>query len=95
MKEMKYFEPYKSMCGLQMSKCMISNMFVLLFSHFFDFLVCFPLIQSTQVSKSVKSKVLSTPSFTSILILSIEICHNLQCHNIKESSFITHHLTLV
>ncbi|CAL9103979.1 unnamed protein product, partial [Musa textilis] len=53
-------------------------------------LVCFPLIQSTQVLKSVKSRVLSTPSLTNILILSLEICPNLRCHNIEESSLILH-----
>ena len=90
MKEMKYFRPYMSICVQQIFECMITNMFVLLVTLFLDLLVCFPLIQSTQVSKSVKSKVLSTPSFTNLLILYMEMCPNLRCHNIKESSFITH-----
>ena len=68
----------------------ISNRSELLLAPFFDLLVCLPLMQSIQVSKSVKSKVLSTPSFTNLLILSMEICPNLRCHNIEELSFTTH-----
>ena len=90
MKEMKYFGPYTSMSGQQIYECMISNMSVLLLAPFLDLFVCFPLMQSTQVWKSVKSKVLSTPSFSNLLILYIEIFPNIRCHNIEESSFITH-----
>ena len=84
---MKYFGLFASMSGQHMSVCMISNKLELLFAPFLDLLVCLPLMQSTQVSKSAKSKVLSTPSFTNHLILSIEICPNLRCHNIEDSSF--------
>jgi len=48
-------------------------MFELLLAPFLDFLVCLPLMQSTKVSKSAKSKVLSTSSLTNHLILSMEI----------------------
>ena len=86
MKVMKYFGPYESMFGLQISVCMISNMVELLLAPFFDLLVCLPLMQSTQLSKLVKSKVLSTLSFTNLLILSMDMCPNLRCHKIEQYS---------
>ena len=92
---MKYFGPYTSMSGQQTSEYMISNTYVLLLAPFLDLLIWFSLMQSTQVWKLVKSKVLSTSSFTNLLILYMEICPNLLCHNIEEFSFITHHFVPV
>jgi len=48
-------------------------MLELLLAPFLDMLVCLPLMQSTQVLKSAKFRVLSTPSFPNLLILSMEI----------------------
>ena len=76
MKVIKYFGLFAFMSGQQMSVCIISNRFVLLFAPFLDLLVCLPLMQFTQVSKSAKSKVLSTPSLTNFFILSMEMCPN-------------------
>ena len=78
------------MFGEQISVCMIFNRFEFLFAPFLDLLVCLPLMQSTQVSKSVKSKALSTHLFTNLLVLLIEMCPNLQCHTIENSLFTTH-----
>ena len=69
MKVMKYFGSLLSMSRQQMSVCMIYNEFLLVVEPFLDLLVCFPLMQSKHVSKSVKSRKLSTPSFTNLLIL--------------------------
>ena len=69
MKEKKNFGPDMSIFEQHKSECMISNISKLLFAHSLYLLVCFPLIQLTQVSKLVKSKVSITPSFTSLLIL--------------------------
>jgi len=55
------------------------------FGTFSGLSVCFPFMQSTQVPKLVKSRVFKTPSFTNLLILSMEICHNLLCHNKADS----------
>ena len=75
------------------SVCMISKISeVLLALCFLVMLVCFPLMQSTQISKSIKSRASRTPSFANLLILSIEIWHNLLCHNVEDFSFITPHL---
>ena len=71
MKVMKYFWPYASISRQQISECMISNIVELLLAPFSDLLVCLPLMHSTQVSKWVNSKVLSTRSFTNLLILSM------------------------
>ena len=69
MKVMKYFGSLSSMSGQQMSVCIISNKCLLFVAPFLDLLVYFPLMQSKHVSKSVKSKELSTPLFTNFLIL--------------------------
>ena len=75
-----------------MSVCIISNIYELLLAFFFVLLVCFPFMQSTQVLKSVKSRVSSTSSFTSLLILSMEICPSLLCHNFDDFSFMIQRL---
>ena len=69
MKMMKYFGSLPSMPGQQMFVCVISNKCLLLVAPFLDLLVYFPLMQSKHVLKSVKSKELTTPSFTNLLIL--------------------------
>src|ERR1044072_775847 len=90
MKVIKYFGLLTSISGQQISVCIISNRFELLLASISDLLVCLPLIQFTQVSKSAKSKALSTFSLTNRLILPMEMCPNLRCHNIEDSSFTTH-----
>ena len=92
MKEMKYFLPCESISVKQMLVCMISNIFELLLTFFFVLLVYFPFMQSTQVLKLVKSRVSSTPSVTSLLILSREICPSLLCHNFNDFSFMIQRL---
>ena len=73
-----------------MSVCMNPNKCSLLVAPFLDLLVYLPFMQPTKVSKSVKFRALSTPSFTSLLILWIEIYPNLRCHKKEGSSFIIH-----
>jgi hypothetical protein len=92
---MKYLWSCESMSRLHISLWMISNMSELLLALLFNLLVCFPLMQSTQVLKLVKWRLLNISSFTNILILSMEICLNHQCYKIEESSLITHLLMLV
>ena len=92
---MKYLWSCESMSRLHISLWMISNMSELLLAPLFNLLVCFLLMQSTQVLKLVKSRLLSISSFTNILILSMKICLNHQCYKIKESSLITYLLMLV
>ena len=92
MKEIKYFWPCESISGQQMSVCIIFNISELLLTFFFVLLVRFPFMQSTQVLKSVKSRVSSTPSFTSLLIFSLEICLSLLCHNFDDFSFMIQRL---
>ena len=53
-----------------------------------DFLVSFPLIQSTLLWKSEKSRELRTPSFTSCSNLFLEACPNLLCQSIEDFSLI-------
>jgi hypothetical protein len=67
---------------------MISKILELLLAHLVVLLGCFPFKQSTQVPNLVNSRVFKTLSFTNILILSMEMCHNLLCHNKVEFSFI-------
>ena len=69
MKVMKYFGSLLSISGQQMFVCMISNKCLFLVEPFFDLLVCFTLMQTKHVPKSVKFTALNTPSFTNLLIL--------------------------
>ena len=88
--EMKYLWLFKQdgVKGPQRSVCMILRVSELLFATLVDMLVCLPFMQSTQVPKSAKSSVCNTPSFTNLVILSLEMCPNLLCHNIEELSLI-------
>lgn len=67
-KDYKVVWPYKSIFGQHIFECMISNMVEFLLAPFFEFYVCLTLMKSIQVSKFVKSKVLSTLLFTNLLI---------------------------
>ncbi|KAK9697363.1 hypothetical protein RND81_08G032900 [Saponaria officinalis] len=66
---------------------MISKRAVLLVAPLLVCLVCLPLMQSTHVPKSVKSREGRMLSFTNNIILSLEIWANLLCHKNAEFSF--------
>ena len=84
---MKYFSPPKvgTSKGPQISVCMISRSCVLLVAPLLVCLVCLPLMQSTHSLPLVKSRFGTTPSFTNLLILSLEMCPSLLCHKKYES----------
>ena len=86
---MKYFSLLKEVTskGPHISMCIISRSCVLLVAHFFMCLVCLPLIQSTQILRSIKSKSKKISFFTNLNNLSLEMWPKRLCHKQVECSF--------
>ena len=73
--------------GPKISICTISRSWVLLVAHFFLCFVCFPLIQFTQIFRSIKSRSWRITFFINLSILSLEWWSKRLCHKKVDHSF--------